>query len=88
MAVLRRRLEGVMAREVVNDMLLLDTVSGQIHQLNETASFIWRTCDEVPCIEAIAAMLANEFEVQHDIALKDVIDTLTKLRDLNLIVER
>jgi hypothetical protein len=87
MATLRRRIDGVMIRQVVGDILLLDTESGQIHQLNETAGFIWRRCEDAPSVEGIAELLAMEFEVRQDIALKDVAETLSKLRALNLVVE-
>jgi PqqD family protein of HPr-rel-A system len=84
---LRRRREGIMVREVVGDMLLLDSESGEIHQLNETATFIWRNCEEAPTAERLAAMLASEFDVAHDVAARDVEDALGRLRALNLLVE-
>jgi hypothetical protein len=83
----RRRVDGIMTREVVDDILLLDTVSGQIHQLNRTAGFIWRHCEEAPSVEGIAALLATEFDVGHDTAMKDVLDALSRLQRLNLVVE-
>jgi hypothetical protein len=75
-----------MVREVDREILLLDTESDQIHQLNQTASFIWRRCDEAASAEEIAALLATEFEVEEDTALKDVVEVLGKLRALNLIL--
>ena len=76
-----------MIRDFVDDILLLDTVSGQIHQLNRTASLIWRECVEARSAEAIAELLEMEFEVGHDTALNDVLDTLKRLQALNLLVE-
>jgi len=76
-----------MVREVVEDMLLLDTESGDIHQLNGTASFIWRNCEEAPSVEGLAGMLALEFDVAQDVAARDVEDILGRLRALNLLVE-
>lgn len=87
MVKLRRRLDGVITREVVEDMLLLDTESGQIHQLNRTASLIWRKCEDAHSVEAIADVLEMEFDVGHDRALGDVLDTLSRLQALNLVVE-
>jgi coenzyme PQQ synthesis protein D (PqqD) len=85
---LRRRREGILAREVVDDMLLLDTESGEIHQLNETASFIWRNCEEALSIEGLAAVLASAFDVSHDVATRDVAEALRRMRALNLLVEQ
>jgi hypothetical protein len=63
MTKLRRRLKAVMAREVDDGVLLLDTESDRIHQLNQTASFIWSRCDEVASAEEIAVLLAKEFGI-------------------------
>jgi hypothetical protein len=84
---MRRRREGIMVRDVVGDMLLLDTESGEIHQLNETASFIWRNCEEAPSVESLAGMLASAFDVGHDVAARDIEDALGRLRALNLLDE-
>lgn len=82
----RQRLEGVLAREVVEDLLLLDTESGQIHQLNRVAGLIWQSCNGDRSAEQIAKLLEREFEVEHDVALRDVVDTLHRLQALNLLV--
>jgi hypothetical protein len=76
-----------MAREVDDGVLLLDTESDQIHQLNHTASFIWSRCDEVASAEEIAALLAREFGVDVDVATRDVLEMLSRLQALNLVVE-
>ena len=76
-----------MVRDVDHDVLLLDTESDLIHQLNQTASFIWRKCDEAPSVTEIAELLATEFDVEVHIALRDVVETLSRLKALNLIVE-
>jgi Coenzyme PQQ synthesis protein D (PqqD) len=86
-SVFRRRPDGIMARQVVDDILLLDAVSGQIHQLNRTAAFIWRKCEEASSAEGIAELLEAEFDVGHDRAVKDVLDALNRLQRLNLVVE-
>jgi hypothetical protein len=84
---MRKRQETLMMREVDQEVLLLDLESDRIHQLNQTASFIWRLCDEVDSVEEIAARLAAEFEVEEDVAQKDVIETLDTLRGLKLLLD-
>jgi len=84
---LRRRFEGVMVREVDDGVLLLDTESNQIHQLNQTAKFVWSACDEVASVEQITALLAEEFEVEAHAAAKDVDDVVERLLALNLVIE-
>lgn len=84
---MRRKLTAVTIREVDRDLLVLDSEAQRIHQLNQTASFIWRCCDIAPSAESIARILATEYEVDEHIALQDVIETLDRLRDLNLVVD-
>lgn len=86
MASLRRRESGLAIREVNGEVLVLDTESDKIHQLNRTASFIWHKCGEVESEADIAALLASEFDVEEHIALKDVAETLIRLRALKLIM--
>jgi hypothetical protein len=74
-------------RETGAELLLLDTESDQIHQLNRTASFIWGRLAEPASAEEIAASVASEFDVAERVALQEVVQTLTKLQALRLIVE-
>jgi hypothetical protein len=86
MTSLRKRMDAVMVRELDGELLLLDTVSDRIHQLNPTASFIWRTCDGSTTPEGIAVALAEAFEVEEHIALVDVRKTVDLLVSLNLVI--
>ena len=83
---MQKRGQGLTVREVDGEVVVLDTESDQIHQLNRTASFIWRNCAEVTSANELAILLATEFDVEEHIALKDVIETLSTLRALRLIV--
>lgn len=87
MTALRRQLKAVIVRELDQELLVLDTESNQVHHLNETASFIWRKCDDTTLAEELALLLANAFNVEQGTALNDVVETLQKLRALNLLVE-
>jgi hypothetical protein len=86
LAHLRPRREAVMVREIEREMLLLDTESNLIHKLNQTASFIWRSLGEVRSSEELARRLANEYEVEEHLALRDVVETLRRLMQLNLVI--
>ncbi|MBA3623697.1 MAG: PqqD family protein [Methylibium sp.] len=81
-----RREESLMVREIDGELLVLDMRSDQIHQLNRTAAFIWRMCDERATLQAIAAALACEFMVDEETALEDVAKTLSLLQHLHLLV--
>ena len=87
MGTMRRRLGAVVAQTVDRDLLLLDTEAELIHQLNATASFIWHRCDGENSATEIARLLADEFAVESNVALNDVVETLNKLREVNLVVD-
>jgi hypothetical protein len=84
MPLLRKRMSDLIAHEVNGEVLLLDSESQQLHQLNPTASFIWHSCDSVDSPEEMAALLVQEFGIDETTAMNDVLDLLSKLRALRL----
>ncbi len=83
---LRRRLEDIMVREIREEVLLLDMAANRVHQLNQTAGFIWRRCEDMTSPQEIATQLVEQFDVSQRVALADVIQTLENLRGLNLVL--
>ena len=81
-----KRRDGLILRKVQQDLLLLDTEFNQIHQLNETASFIWENWEQVPDPIGIARLLAQKFDVDEQVVLNDVSAIVGRLRELNLLV--
>jgi len=81
-----KRLDGLILRKVQQDLLLLDTEFNQIHQLNETASFIWDNWEQVPNPVEIARLLAQKFDVEEQVVLNDVSAMVGRLRELKLLV--
>ena len=59
-------------RQVDGELLILDTRANRIHQLNETATLIWQWSGTASSVEEIASRMADTFEVDADIALRDV----------------
>lgn len=82
----RRRLDSVMVREIEDDLIVLDVEADKVHQLNQTAKFIWQHCDEALTPEAIADRLAAQYDVDAAVALKDVREMMERLHALNLVV--
>ena len=81
-----KRRDGLILCRVRQELLLLDTEFKQIHQLNETASFIWDKWEHVPDAVEIAKLLAQKFDVDEHVALSDVSAMVGRLRELNLLV--
>lgn len=76
----------VTVREIEGETLVLDLESGKIHQFNLTASYIWHKCDGKTLLGEIAGLLAAEFDVDRRTAEQDVVATINKLRELQLLV--
>jgi hypothetical protein len=83
----KRRLEGLIVREERGEILVLDEAEGRIHQLNETAAFIWRRCDASVCPEDIAVSLAQTYDVDLEQAMADVRTAIAALGELSLLAE-
>ena len=81
-----KRRDGLILRKVHQDLLLLDTEFNQIHQLNETASFIWENWEQVPDPVEISRLLAQKFDVEEQVVLNDVSAIVGRLQELNLLV--
>jgi hypothetical protein len=81
-----KRRDGLILRNVQQDLLLLDTEFNQIHQLNETARFIWENWEQVPDPVEIARLLAQKFDVEEQVVLNDVSAIVGRLQELNLLV--
>lgn len=77
----------MIVREVDGELLVLDTASNHIHQLNRTATVVWRMRRDGADPPAIAAALAADFAVDESQALADVQQTLQQLASLKLLCE-
>jgi hypothetical protein len=80
-----RRRTGVQSRLVEGELIILDRDRDLIHQFNKTATFIWEHCDGHESAAEIANAVCENFEVDEPTAIKEVIETLERLRDLELI---
>jgi methyltransferase-like protein len=73
------------ARVVEGEMVVLDRKGGLIHQLNQTASYIWERLDGKTPISTIVNMLAESFEVDLKTAERDAAEVASQLQKLNLL---
>jgi hypothetical protein len=73
------------ARVVEGETVVLDRKGGLIHQLNQTASYIWEKLDGKTPVNSIASMLAESFDVDLKTAERDVAQATSQFRKLNLL---
>jgi hypothetical protein len=81
---LRKRSEGLIVQEADDEVLLLDEAGGRIHQLNSTAAFIWRMCEQ-SSLQDMGKALVDRYDVEEAAALEDVRRTLAALTTLGLL---
>ena len=84
---MRHQQAAVSVRPIGDELLLLNTETHRVHQLNATASFIWRCCERPASAEEIAKMMSGSFAVEEHKALQDIVETLDRLRELRLVVD-
>ena len=75
-------------RAVDGETVVLDRRGGLIHQLNQTASYIWDRCDGKFTVGEIANQLAEAFDLDPKTATKDTLVTIGQLQGLNLLESR
>ena len=80
-----KRRTDVNSRVVEEETVVLDRHHEVIHQLNLTATYIWERCDGQASIEAIAAQLAETFDVEYETALNDVVRVMRDFHHLQLL---
>ena len=82
-SVLPRRNLGV--KKVDDGLLILDKSNEKIHQLNETASFVWECFTEGQKPEDIAAEIAKKFDVSESDARRDIDKIVEQFSALGLL---
>jgi hypothetical protein len=80
-----RRRADLQARGLDGETLVLDRAGGLIHQLNETASFVWARCTGDRSPLEISRDLADAFDVAPETAARDVETIVAQLRALRLV---
>jgi hypothetical protein len=80
-----RRRSRVRARAIEEETVILDCQRNLVHQLNETASYVWDRCDGEHSVAAIASDLVQAFDVALDTATKDVAHVVRQLDEVGLV---
>ncbi len=82
-----RAVDGVVARAVGDEMVLLDLRSGVYYSLNAVAAIVWHGIDRHASLEEIVAETVAEFEIDAATAREDVLSFLRGAVDAGLIAE-
>jgi PqqD family protein of HPr-rel-A system len=75
----------VSVRILEGEMVVFDRQAGLIHQLNQTATYIWERCDGTCSVTDLAHQLSRDFGVDADTAAEDVVAIIVQLQKLDLL---
>jgi hypothetical protein len=82
------RRADVNVRVLDGETVVLDRRLRRIHQLNATASFVWRLCDGSRGVKDIATDLLGDFDVDRATAERDTADAVRQLARAGLLQDR
>ena len=74
----------VTVQHVGDESLVLDLETGQIHQLNATATWILAQCNGENSIESIAKDFAEYFSLDSEVAMSDVTTVIEQLSQVKV----
>jgi hypothetical protein len=81
----RRNKRFLAERQIDDEYVLVNTDTGNVHQLNPVAACIWRGLEENSSLRTLADAVAQEFSVEPAKALRDVELFVAELFQLELI---
>lgn len=81
---LYRPKDGLNIRIIDDEVVIADIESGDVHQLNPTASFIWQLCDGETTVEQVVSSVVERYEISQAQARQDVEAVIDDLLKLNL----
>ena len=79
------RRSDLSVRFIEGETVILDRHRKLIHQLNETASYIWERCDGRSTVAEVARELAGAFRIDVDSAARDTASVVRELERMGLI---
>lgn len=76
------------AQQVDEELLILNLEQGTIHQLNNTAAFVWSHCDGETDENGLVLLMIESYGIDRETATRDIEVILPELIKLELIDEQ
>lgn len=73
-------------REIDEETIIISPSESVMHELNDTGSFLWQNIDGHRSAADLATLLAQVYDVTHDVALADITALLSELSERKLVV--
>ena len=77
--------DGIMEGRLLDDLLLERSSDKASLWLNASGIAIWELCDGSRNVEQIGAALSEEFDVEPDMLMPDVLSTIDRLRGIGFL---
>jgi predicted RNase H-related nuclease YkuK (DUF458 family) len=71
-------------REIDGEMVIISPEDSQVHELNETATLIWKHA-EVESLEEMAERISTEYEISLEAARADIAELVAALEQKGLV---
>jgi hypothetical protein len=72
-------------REIDGGVVIISPEDHRIHELNSTASFVWKQMDGRRTVEDLADLLTKEFDTVRESALVDIDQLVSSLEEKSLL---
>ncbi len=73
-------------RAIEGEVVIISPEDSLVHELNETASFVWNVTNGERTSMEIAELLAREYDVPPEVALDDTKELIASLQEKNLLL--
>ncbi len=77
--------DGLTYRDLDGELIVLDSTTGYIHQLNRTGTLVWGLLSEGVSIDAIEARVSGEFGLDPEMVRHDVLGFVEQLERAGLL---
>ena len=82
----RARRDGLLSKDVGDELVVYDQSNQEVHRLNRAAAVVWKHCDGVTSREELAAIVESDMQVNCG---RDFVDeALARLEDAKLLEGR
>jgi hypothetical protein len=85
-SIISRKTEGILASELGNELVMMDTDNGNYIGLNETGKVIWVLLEKPLSVNELVNQLLTRYDIEVDVCMNDTIECLQKLQEQQLII--
>lgn len=82
-----RRKANVVGAEIQGEIVALDIEGGDCYGFNQVASTVWESLERTTTIDAICALLGEQFDVEEDRCRDEVVALINRLAQDGLVSE-